>query len=56
MVYLVCENKNRAKTANTNNGKYKFEYIDEKDVENLVNVPHGKTAGFVFKTQTDIRV
>ena len=30
MVYLVCENKNRAKTANTNNGKYKFEYIDKK--------------------------
>ena len=30
MVYLVCENNNRAKTANINNGKYKFEYIDKK--------------------------
>ena len=41
MVYLIIENKNNAKQANTNNGKYKFEYIDEKHVDNLTTVPHG---------------
>ena len=39
MVYLICAGKNMAKTANTNKGKCKFEYIDEKDVENLIVVP-----------------
>ena len=23
-------------------GKFKFEYVDEKDLENLINVPHGR--------------
>ena len=39
LVYLIVANKNMAKTASTNKGKYKFEYVDEKDVENLINVP-----------------
>ena len=42
MIYLIIENKNNAKKANTNRGKYKFEYIDEKDVDNLIYIPHGK--------------
>ena len=42
MVYLICEHKNMYKSANTNKGKVKFEYVDENDVENLVEIPHGK--------------
>ena len=36
LIYLICENK--AKIAK---GKYKFEYIDENDVINLIKIPHG---------------
>ena len=43
MVYLIVENKNMAKTSNTNKGKIKFEYVDEKDVINLIEIPHGRT-------------
>ena len=28
-----------AKTANTNKGKYRFEYVDENSIENLINIP-----------------
>ena len=42
LVYLIIEGLNRAKTANTNKGRYTFEYIDEKDVTNLVEIPHGR--------------
>ena len=40
MVYLICID--RAKTANTNSGKYRFEYIDEKDVINLITIPNAR--------------
>ena len=30
LIYLIVENKNMVKTANTNKGKVIFEYIDEK--------------------------
>ena len=43
LIYLIVENKNMVKTANTNKGKVIFEYIDEKDVENLIKIPHGRT-------------
>ena len=43
MVYLIVENKNMAKTSNTNKGKIKFEYVDEKDVTNLIEIAHGRT-------------
>ena len=42
MVYLICEGRNMAKTANTNKGKFKFEYIDEKDVNILIEIPRKK--------------
>ena len=42
LVYLIIEGLNRAKTANTNKGRYIFEYIDENDVTNLVEIPHGR--------------
>ena len=42
LIYLIVENKNMVKTANTNKGKVIFEDIDEKDVENLVILPHGR--------------
>ena len=36
--------ENLSKAANTNKyGKIKFEYIDEKDVINLIKIPHGRT-------------
>ena len=41
MVYLIVENLSKA--ANTNKGKIKFEYIDEKDVTNLIEIAHGRT-------------
>ena len=37
MVYLVCVNN--VKIANTNQGKYKFEYVEEKDLTNLIEIP-----------------
>ena len=37
MVYLICVQI--SKTVNTDKGRYRFEYIDEKDVENLIAVP-----------------
>ena len=40
MIYLIAENK--AKIGNTDKGKYTFEYIDEKDLSNLIQIPHGK--------------
>ena len=52
MVYLIAENKNNCTCANTNKGKYKFEYIDEKDVENVVIVPHGRS-GMTYNTDPD---
>ena len=42
MVYLIAENKNLAKTANTNKGKVKFEYVEKKDIINLIEIPHGR--------------
>ena len=42
MVYLIIEGLNNAKTANTNKGKVKFEYIDEKEVINMIEIPHGR--------------
>ena len=39
LIYLIIEN--RIHTANTNMGKYYFEYIDENDVENFIKIPHG---------------
>jgi len=38
MIYLIIEKKNYAKYANTKNGKYYFNYIDENDVTNLINI------------------
>ena len=40
MVYLIAENK--AKIGNTDKGKYTFEYTEEKDLINLIKLPHGK--------------
>ena len=45
MVYLIAENKNMAKTANTNKGKYRFEYVDENSIENLINIPRKNGKG-----------
>ena len=42
LVYLICEGKNNCKTANTEKGKVRFEYIDEKDVVQLTLIPHGR--------------
>ena len=52
LVYLITENKNLAKTANTNKGKIKFEYVDEKDVCNLVEIPHAR----IGKTYKKLKV
>ena len=52
LVYLIAENKNLAKTANTNKGKIKFEYVDEKDVCNLVEIPHAR----IGKTYKKLKV
>lgn len=51
MVYLICENMYRC--ANTNKGKFRFEYVDEKDLENLVEIPHGRL-GKVYKNKNSI--
>ena len=48
LIYLIVENKNMVKTANTDKGKIIFEYIDEKDVEILVFIPHGRL-GKIYK-------
>ena len=37
MVYLICVQI--SKTVKTDKGRYRFEYVDEKDVENLIVVP-----------------
>lgn len=50
MIYLIVEKKNYTNTANTNKGKFIFEYIDEKDVENLIIIPHGRL-GKIYKTK-----
>ena len=42
MVHLIIEGLNNAKAANTNKGKVKFEYIDEKEVINMIEIPHGR--------------
>ena len=47
MVYLVAD-KHLYRCANTVKGKITFEYIDEKDVENLIKIPHGRL-GKVYK-------
>ena len=36
MVYLIAENKNNAKCANTSKGRYTFEYINKDQCENLI--------------------
>ena len=53
LIYLIVENKTLSKTANTNKGKYKFEYVDEKDVENLIFIPHGRL-GKIYKKENVI--
>ena len=45
LVYLIIECKNHVKTANTNKGKFIFEYVDEKDVENLILIPRKNCQG-----------
>ena len=47
LVYLIIGN-NRTKPANTNKGKFTFEYVDEKDLENLIEIPHGRL-GKIYK-------
>lgn len=42
MVYLICVGLNNYRSVNTEKGKYKFEYVDEKDVNNLIEIPHGR--------------
>ena len=42
MVNLIVTHKNNAKTANTNKGKYRFEYVDEKVASNLIIIPNGR--------------
>ena len=49
MVYLICEGKNRAKTTNTNKGKIRFEYIDEKYVNNLIEITRKKKSDVYLK-------
>ena len=39
LIYLIIEKKNNVKSANTSLGKYYFEYIDEKDISNLMKPP-----------------
>ena len=51
MVYLVCEGKNNVQTANTAKGRIRFEYIEEKDVDNFIKIPHGKL-GKTYKNKT----
>ena len=52
LIYLIIENKNRVRTANTDKGRIKFEYVDEKDVYNLVEIPHGRI-GKIYKKVID---
>ena len=52
LVYLIAEGINLAKTANTNKGKIIFEYIDEKDVQNLIKIPHGRLGRKYPKSET----
>lgn len=40
LVYLVCEQKNNNKSANTYLGKFKFEYTEDK--ENRIKIPDGR--------------
>ena len=42
MVYLIVEGLNRVKIANTTKGKIKFEYTDENEIINLIEIPHGR--------------
>ena len=53
MVYLICEHREMYKHANTDRGIYKFEYIDENDVENVIKIPHGRL-GKTYKKLADI--
>ena len=53
LIYLIVENKTLSKTANTNKGKYKFEYVDEKDVKNLIFIPHSRL-GKTYKKENAI--
>ena len=53
LIYLIIANKNRVKTANTDKGKITFEYVDEKDVYNLVEIPHGRI-GKTYKKENVI--
>ena len=55
MIYLIAENKTYAKTANTNKGKMKFEYTDEKDIINLIEIPHGRTGKKYPKSERDLK-
>ena len=41
MVYLICENKNNAKYANTNQGNVSFKYTDDNSITNLIKLQHG---------------
>lgn len=42
MIYLIVEKKNNTKRANTNKGKFTFEYVENDDIVNLVNIPRKK--------------
>jgi hypothetical protein len=42
LIYLIVENKNRAKSANTEKGKIRFEYVEESNCENLIVIPRTK--------------
>ena len=50
LIYLICSKKYYYSTVNTNKGKIKFEYADEKDViiDKLIVIPHGRL-GKVYK-------
>ena len=52
MVYLICENKNNVKRANTNKGKMRFEYIDDKDISNFIIIPDHRIGKTYNKNKT----
>ena len=52
MVYLICENKNNVKRANTNKGKMRFEYIDDKDISNFILIPDHRIGKTYNKNKT----
>lgn len=50
MIYLICENKIYIKHANTEKGKFRFEYSKDNEAVNLISFPHGNCKKLNLKT------